>query len=522
MNRYFKEHYDVVIIGASLAGLSAALTLRENGYDVLVLEQHNLPGGVATSFVRGGVELEASLHEMLSIGSQRVPLKIRSFLENHHVNVDWVKIPEAFRYVTPKLNVLIRAGSEGDASIPAKDIATACGDKDGSIYKQVKEFLEFCLKIHDDVDEISYSGKRVSNLQMVKKYPEFIKILGYTFIEVMDSFKLPKIAKELLSAYWIYLGTPIDDCPFLIYSYLISDYLCHGPFIPRHTSHELALKLLESTLDTGAQVEFAQKVEKILVKDKKVYGVRLANSMTINCDYVISGAYPNTVYSKMIEPRSEVSEMAIKTTNAMDLGVSCFSLVMVLDEDYQSLGIKDYSTFYSPKSLNSRQIYESGKNLENWSFYAAVCANVVNEDATPKGTCFYSITYLPNGESFKDMNIEEYEEYKKKNIDYFLDLESDRLGVDLRKHILEMVVETPITISHYVGAYMGTIYGYRHSMDNHSAARDQMEKDEFFIDGLAFAGAHQRVGDGMAPAILNGIFGAEHIMQMDNKRKGKK
>ena len=133
MNQYFKEHYDVIVIGASLAGLSAALTLRDNGYDVLVLEQHNLPGGVATSFVRGGVELEASLHEMLSIGSQKVPLKIRRFLEDHGVNVDWVRIPDAFRYITPKLNVVVRAGSEGDASIPAKDIANACNDKDGSI-----------------------------------------------------------------------------------------------------------------------------------------------------------------------------------------------------------------------------------------------------------------------------------------------------------------------------------------------------------------------------------------------------
>ena len=120
MQKYYKDHYDVVIIGASLAGLAAALTLREQGYDVLVLEQHNLPGGVATSFVRGGIELEASLHEMLSIGSETCPLKIRKFLEKHNIHVDWVRVPIAYRYVSNKLDVLIHAGENGDFSVPSK------------------------------------------------------------------------------------------------------------------------------------------------------------------------------------------------------------------------------------------------------------------------------------------------------------------------------------------------------------------------------------------------------------------
>ena len=273
-------------------------------------------------------------------------------------------------------------------------------------------------------------------------------------------------------------------------------------------------------MNRGAQVEFSQRVDKILVKNKKVYGVRLSNGIEINCDYVISGAYPNTVYSKMIEPRNEVPVLANKVVNAMELGVSCFSIVMILDKDYKELGIKDYATFYAPKGLDSSRIFESGRNLEKWDYITSICSNLVHEDVTPKGTCFYSITYLPTGESFSDMNLEQYEEYKKKNIDHFLEMESDRLGVNLKDHILEMVVETPLTIAHYTGAYMGTIYGYRHKMDNHSAAREQMEDKERFISGLAFAGAHETVGDGMSPAISNGIKGARKIIEEDERRKG--
>ena len=62
-------HYDAVVIGAGNGGLAAALTLADAGKKVLLAERHNLPGGFATSFVRGRFEFEASLHELCDFGT---------------------------------------------------------------------------------------------------------------------------------------------------------------------------------------------------------------------------------------------------------------------------------------------------------------------------------------------------------------------------------------------------------------------------------------------------------------------
>ena len=58
------KEYDVIVVGAGNGGLVAAATTAQAGYKTLLLEKHNLPGGCATSFVRGRFEFEPSLHEL--------------------------------------------------------------------------------------------------------------------------------------------------------------------------------------------------------------------------------------------------------------------------------------------------------------------------------------------------------------------------------------------------------------------------------------------------------------------------
>ena len=72
--------YDVVVIGAGNGGLTSALTLAKNGIKVLLLEKHNVPGGCATSLIRGKFEFEVSPHQLSGIGSEQKPGPLRMLL----------------------------------------------------------------------------------------------------------------------------------------------------------------------------------------------------------------------------------------------------------------------------------------------------------------------------------------------------------------------------------------------------------------------------------------------------------
>ena len=50
----FKDKYDVICIGAGMAGLVAGNFLAKKKKDVLVLEQHSIPGGYVSGFKRKG------------------------------------------------------------------------------------------------------------------------------------------------------------------------------------------------------------------------------------------------------------------------------------------------------------------------------------------------------------------------------------------------------------------------------------------------------------------------------------
>src|SRR6185295_14795498 len=61
------QDIDTIIIGSGAAGLSAAICLSRAGQKVLVLEQHDVPGGWCHSFMLNGQRFSPGVHYIGSL-----------------------------------------------------------------------------------------------------------------------------------------------------------------------------------------------------------------------------------------------------------------------------------------------------------------------------------------------------------------------------------------------------------------------------------------------------------------------
>ncbi len=518
---FYKDKYDCIVIGGALAGLASAIQLASSGLSVLVLERHNLPGGIATSFVRNGREMEASLHEMMSIGEPHKPLKIRRFLEEFGIKVDWMRVPEAYRLVVEKENIdiTLHAGFSGSIENDkfvkgdfkaAKEIE----QKYPGTFKEVNRLLNLCASVYNSVNVLSI--KKCSKIKMLLKHSDFVKTAGYSTQEVLDKFNLPSKVKDILKAYWIYVGSPFKDLPFTIYAVLMADYLIGGSYVCREFSHELSLRMAERAVELGVQIEYNQEVIKILTENNHTTGVITKRNDKINAPYVITSTYPNTAYAKMID---DVPLDAIKNTNSREIGLTCVSVILTLDAKPRDLNIKDYSVFSSETNMDLDAIWENGKTLGPYNYLTTICLNYANKDCVEDGLTSLSITYLPHPSAFINVKKEEYLSLKRKIAKDMIETVSKRLNVNLFEHIVDIEIEMPHSVAHYTADYMGSIYGYRHTMEDHIVARLQMSEDENYIKGLAFAGAHGISGDGMSPCITNGRKAAKTILSFMKEEK---
>ncbi|MFW9949720.1 MAG: FAD-dependent oxidoreductase, partial [Candidatus Thorarchaeota archaeon] len=209
------ESYDVVIIGAGNGGLAAAARLAMKGAKVLLLEQHNLPGGFASSFVRGRFEFETSLHELCDFGPSTNKGGVRILFEDKlNLDSEFIEVPEAFRLILTDpdedIDVVMPFGIENFLDAIEKAVP-GCRDS-------VKRFFDLGQDILNATSYIGASRGNPDQNVLLKEHANFLRTTAYTVDEVQDVLNIPEKARKILNAYWVYLGIPTNRLNFTIYA----------------------------------------------------------------------------------------------------------------------------------------------------------------------------------------------------------------------------------------------------------------------------------------------------------------
>ena len=507
------KKYDAVVIGAGNGGLVAAIRLLQGGAKTLLVEKHNLPGGFATSFRRGRFEFEASLHELNDFGTADNAGDVRVLFDELGVTdkIEWTQIPEAYRVISraEKLDATMPFGVKAFIEKMEQYVP---GSRDS-----VTKFFELAEEVRLAQAYSSAVNGNTDSKVMVSKYGNFVRAGSYSVNEVLAALKMPQRARDILNAYWCYLGAHCNDLSFVHYASMVNRYIMRGASMPKMRSHEISLALVERIRELGGDVLFNTEAVKILTdeKDGGVAGVVLDDGTEIQTRHAVANCAPHLVFGKLMD---RVPEAEVRATNARKLSGRGFTMFLGLDADADELGVENHNYFLYD-TMDSAAQYEKMRMIKENNVQATVCLNRAYPECSPKGTCMMYFTTLYMSDDWGSVKAEDY--YKTK--DYVAGMMIDRFeqdtGAKLRGHIEEISVATPMTYAHYCGHPEGVIYGYESQYWDGLMPRLQMMAEDHKVRGLRFAGGYAMRLSGYSSAYFSGDISGRQTVG-DTKKEG--
>ncbi len=506
--------FDAVVIGAGNGGLAAACRLAKAGKKTLLVEQHNLPGGVASSFRRGRFEFETALHELCEFGSADNPGGCRkTIVDDFGLDINWLMVPDNFRVITTA-----RDGRHIDVTLP-------CGRE--NFINKMEEYVpgsresvtNFFLLGDETLEAGHYmtdsGGKPDSNV-LKTKYPNFLRTAAYPVNRVLNALKMPPLAQDIINTYWGYLGVDTEHLSFMQYVNMVSLYVNHGAWIPEKTSNQLTTGLLERFRAMGGTVWFNCRAEEILFdEEKRVKGLRTTAGV-VDTRYIICNANPTMVYANLC-PQEVVPDRERKLAAARRYSARMFVVYLGLNKSAEELGLKDYS-YFLPASADSVKEYNSLKRIETNRFNIALCYNVVNPKASPEGTSIVSLTTTYTEDCWSEIDPKDYVRTKNQVASGMIDWFEQQTGIIIRPYIEEIEIATPWTFCRYTSVPQGAAYGYELRDWDNMMPRMMMMREEYPIHGLRFCGASSIRGDGYNSAIFSGdIMAKLTLAQMEEE-----
>jgi len=231
-DREGRNDYDAVVIGAGLGGLSCAAAFARQGFRPLVLEQHFIPGGYATTFRRpGGFEFDVSLHSTTVGERNGIHNLISGFPEIEEV--EFVPHEALYRMILP----------DHDIRVPHRDVTAYIdllaehfpAERDG-----IAGLIEDMRGLNEDIMRYYQAGDQINMMTFPQEFPHLFGNLNRTWGGMMDARLNDARLKSIFSALWGYFGLPPSRLSAFYYALPTIGYLDEGGYYPIGKSQKIS------------------------------------------------------------------------------------------------------------------------------------------------------------------------------------------------------------------------------------------------------------------------------------------
>lgn len=504
------NRWDAVVIGSGLGGLSCAAAFARQGFKALVLEQHDKPGGYATSFKRpGGFEFDVSLHSTTVEERGGLHNLIPGFPEI--TDVDFLPHPTLFRAIFPEHDIRVpNRDVQGYIDILTKAFPA---EKDG-----INALFEDMRGLQQEVGRLNAARGNVDMSRFPMDFPHLYRCAGSTWAQIIDPVIKDAKLKGILSAQWGYYGLPPSKLASIYYGMPLYAYLTGGGFYPRGRSQTISNALVKFIEERGGRVLLNTRVEKILVQEGAACGVRTVEGREHPAKVVVSNANAYDTFHRMLEADSVPHEYLAKL-DGYSVSLSSLQIFLGLKRDLvHAAGITDseifYNTGYDPEADYKTAL--AGESSGNPGFCLTLYDNIY-DGYSPKGKNTINILTLNGYDHWKPYEADyrrgdksAYNREKARIADGMIHQVEKVLMPGLSKAIEVKEIGTPLTNLRYTSNYRGAIYGFDQTLGNSGAQRLPHKTP---VKNLYLSGAWTSPGHGYGAVIPSGLQCFGEIMK---------
>jgi phytoene desaturase len=467
----------VGVIGGGVSGLSAGGLLSRQGVRVKLFEANDKLGGLCAATKIGGYTFNdgavyLAFPGILDHVFKRLDLDRHSILPLRKITAHQTTLSDG---------TIVTIGDKFKVSVNKKVGKTETVRLKRELKNMLNKWEPVLRLFEDDIFTQPFLLSRL----IPKLLPHLHKLHGTVASEIHTLFSDQAVSAAMAGA-MLFTGIPPQKTPVILILGLIA-ILSEGFYLPEGGMGKIPETLSQSLRNNGGEIFLNSKVDKIFVKNKRVWGLEIDGQGMVEVDAVISTASGMETFSSLLRPEGLPRGIRRKVEKA-PLSHNVLSIQLGLSNVIDGCS---HSNSLLPMMNEQSKYFIPKRDEVKWFVYFVPTVTMPNL-ASRGGSIIEMFPAIK-----QDRPAEDWDEQKTRRV-----VESALQALS-RLHAIDVAVKRVISPKDFQ-ARMHLYTGAAHF--SHAS----------HIPGLYQAGHTTYPGFGVAPAAMSGIFAAEALLKTKN------
>ena len=483
----------VVVIGAGIGGLAAAVDVAGQGHEVTVLERADAPGGKMRELPVGGRAIDGgptvlTMRWLFDELFEAAGARLADYLDLQHADV-------LARHAWPD-------GSTLDLYADLDRSADAIGDFAGAA--EARSFLRFHAEarhIHDVLREPFLCGQRPTPLSLtwrigLHRLPDLFAIRPFETLwrALTRHFRDPRL-RQLYGRYATYCGSSPYAAPATLM--LVAHVEQAGVWFVRGGMHRVAQALADLARARGVVIRYGADVRSIRVAHGRAAGVVLADGEHVDGAHVVCNADPAALRAGRF---GSAAATAVGAGRRAERSLS--AITWAIDATTDGFPLHRHNVFFSSDYAAEFDAIVTRRRLPDEPTVYVCAQDRGDETRTPGAERLLCLVNAPaTGDGA--MDAEEIERCETRTFRHL-----ERLGLTIARTSLNTRRSTPAEFERLFPATGGALYG---PASHGWQASFQRPAARTRLPGLVLAGGSTHPGPGVPMAALSGRLAAATV-----------